>query len=75
VGGKVLANEIAIRPLELINGNLDNGIFQFYIAQDPEFLFEHTDEPVFYDSELDLYVWGITHYGTPGPSVPIPEFH
>ena len=75
VGGMVLANEIAIRPLELINGNLDNEIFQFYITQDPEFLFEHTNESVFYDSELDLYMWGITHYGTPWSSVPTPEFH
>ncbi|WP_314707143.1 hypothetical protein [Rothia mucilaginosa] len=66
VGGMVLANEIAIRPLELINGDLDNEIFQFYITQDPEFLLEHMDEPVFYDSELDLYVWGITHTGLRG---------
>ncbi|WP_314689987.1 hypothetical protein [uncultured Rothia sp.] len=75
VGGMVLANEIASRPLELINGNLDNEIFQLYIIQDPEFLLEHTDEPVFYDSELDLYAWGITYYGTPWSSVPTPEFH
>lgn len=75
VGGMVLANEIASHPLELINGNLDNEIFQLYIIQDPEFLLEHTDEPVFYDSELDLYAWGITYYGTPWSSVPTPEFH
>ena len=23
-----------------------------------------TDEIVYYNEELDMYVWGITHYGT-----------
>lgn len=31
VGVMVLANEIANRPLELINGDLDDEIFQFFI--------------------------------------------
>lgn len=75
VGGMVLANEIANRPLEPVGGSWDDEIYQFYIIQDPEFLLEHTDEPVFYDSELDLYVWGITRYGTPWSSIPAPEFH
>ena len=35
---------------------------RWYIVQDPSFLMEHTDEPVFYDAELGLYVWGITHF-------------
>lgn len=64
VGGMVLANEITSRPLELINGDLDNEIFQYYIISDPNFLLEHTDEVVFHDEELDLYVWGIDHLGT-----------
>ncbi|KAA9247458.1 hypothetical protein SABVI_1307 [Streptococcus anginosus] len=75
VGGMVLANEIAKRPLELINGDLDDEIYQFYIIQDPSFLIEHTDEIVFYDDALDLYVWGITHFGTAWSGVPVPKLH
>lgn len=75
VGGMVLANEIANRPLELINGDLDDEIFQFYIISAPDFLLEHTDEVVFQDPELDLYVWGITHFGTAWDYVPAPELH
>ena len=60
--GMVLANEIANRPLEPVSGDWApwDEIFQWYIVQDPSFLMEHTDEPVFYDAELGLYVWGIT---------------
>lgn len=74
-GGIVLANEIASRPLELINGDLEDEIFQFYIIQDPDFLIEHTDEIVFHDEELDLYIWGIDHFGTAWSGVPAPELH
>lgn len=65
VGGIVLANDITIRNLDLINGDLGVGdeIFQFYIISNPDFLLEHTDELVFYDDELHIYVWGITHFG------------
>ncbi len=52
VGGMVLANEIASRPLELINGDLDNEIFQYFIISDPDFLLEHTDEVVFHDEAV-----------------------
>lgn len=77
VGGMVLANDIAIRNLDLINGDFGEGdeIFQFYIISDPGFLLEHTDELVFYDDELHIYVWGITHFGTAWSGVPAPEFH
>jgi len=75
VGGMVLANEITNRPLELINGDLDDEIYQFYIIQDPNFLIEHTDEIVFHDDALDLYVWGITHFGTAWSGVPVPKLH
>lgn len=75
VGGMVLANEIASRPLELINGGLDNEIFQYFIISDPDFLLEHTDEVVFHDEELDLYIWGIDHFGTAWSGVPVPELH
>lgn len=72
VGGMVLANEIASRPLELINGDLEDEIFQYYIISDPNFLLEHTDEVVFHDEELDLYVWGIDHFGTAWSGIPAP---
>ncbi|HGD5445411.1 TPA: hypothetical protein ACIZRI_001149 [Streptococcus agalactiae] len=77
VGGMVLANDITIRNLDLINGDFGAGdeIFQFYIISDPDFLLEHTDELVFYDDELHIYVWGITHFGTAWSGVPAPEFH
>ena len=67
-GNMVLANEMAKRPLELVSGDWApwEEIFQWYIVRDPSFIMEHTDEPVFHDEELDLYVWGITHFGTAG---------
>ena len=41
-------------------------IFQWYIVSDSgaEFLIRETDEIVFYDEELDVYVWAVTHWGT-----------
>lgn len=43
-----------------------NEIFQYFIISDngAEILKEYTDEIVLYNSELDMYVWGVTHYGT-----------
>lgn len=41
-------------------------IFQFYIISESgaEILQYWTDEIIFYNEELNLYVWGVTHYGT-----------
>lgn len=41
-------------------------IYQYYIITDSgaSFLDEYTDELVFYNEELDMYLWGITHFGT-----------
>ena len=41
-------------------------IFQYFIISDngAEILKEYTDEIVMYNSELNMYVWGVTHYGT-----------
>ena len=76
-GGMVLANEMGGRPMELASGDLLpwDEVFQWYIVADPSFLMEHTDEPVFHDGELDLYVWAITHFGTAWDYVPAPEIH
>lgn len=40
-------------------------IFQYYIVDDNGArILEEFGEIVFYNSELDMYVWGVTHYGT-----------
>lgn len=41
-------------------------IFQFFIisGQGAEILEDYTNEIVFYNSDLDMYVWGVTHWGT-----------
>lgn len=38
-------------------------IFQYYIVDDDRILQEN-NEIVFYCEELDLYIWGVTHWGT-----------
>lgn len=54
---------------EAISEALDNpyyyDIFQYYIVSDngAQILAE-AGEIVFYNEELDMYVWGVTHYGT-----------
>jgi len=41
-------------------------IFQYYIISESGFetLQRLTNEIVFYNEELDMYVWGVTHFGT-----------
>lgn len=41
-------------------------VYQTYIISEYgyKFLRDHTDEIVYYCEELDIYLWGITHYGT-----------
>lgn len=41
-------------------------IFQFFIVSGAgaEIIQEWTDDPVFYCDALDLYLWGVTHWGT-----------
>ena len=41
-------------------------IFQYYIISDngAEILKDYTNEIVFYNEALDMYVWGVTHWGT-----------
>lgn len=41
-------------------------IFQLFIVDDAgaEIIQEWTDDPLFYCSALDMYIWGVTHWGT-----------
>lgn len=76
VGDSILNNDIFIK-LGYENWTLENGleedeegnyleVYQYYIITDSgaRFLSDYTDELVFYNEELDMYLWGITHFGT-----------
>lgn len=41
-------------------------VFQYYIIDDwgVEILSNYTDELIFYNEKLDVYLWGIDHWGT-----------
>ena len=57
-----LENEID----DLKNSERYSEIFQYFIIseQGASILEEYTNEIVYYNEALDLYVWGVTHYGT-----------
>ena len=50
----------------IISGEFDSAVSQDFIISKRgyEILREYTDELVFYNEKLDLYVWGVTHFGT-----------
>lgn len=75
VGDSVLNNAvvpyIGYEEWELAHGCEENEegyyeVFQYYIISDYGYriLEDYTDELVYYHPELDMYVWGITHFGT-----------
>jgi hypothetical protein len=69
VGDMILNNIIRDRTMmdwEMVNGEFTEIVFQDYIISEQgyNFLAEFTDEYVFYNENLDIYVWSITHYGT-----------
>lgn len=41
-------------------------VFQWYIVSSSgaEMIQEYTDEILYYHEELDMYLWGVTHWGT-----------
>lgn len=51
---------------EMVAGEFDRQIFQDYIITEYgyRFLEEYTDEIVFYNEQLDIYIWSVTHFGT-----------
>ena len=60
-------NEIESDIQELRDaGNYSPEIFQYYIISDSgaDILCKFTDEIVFYNDKLDMYVWGVCHFGT-----------
>ena len=48
-----------------VSGDIESEIFQYYIVeyQGAEMLKE-LGEIVFYNEELNMFVWGVTHFGT-----------
>lgn len=74
--GDCILNNSLIEETRYVGWELVNGddcpeddyedIYQYYIITEAgyEFLSEHTDEIVYYNSTLDVYLWGITHFGT-----------
>lgn len=75
VGDRILNNSIVpyigFYEWEIINGCEENEegyyeVYQYYIISDSgaKFLEENTNEIVYYHEDLDMYVWGITHFGT-----------
>lgn len=55
---------------EQINGFTDDDeqpdIYQYYIIseQGADIIQEFTNDPLFYIDYLNIYIWGVTHYGT-----------
>ena len=45
--------------------NDDQEVFQWYIVDDwGARLLQDINEIIYYNEELDMYLWGVTHYGT-----------
>lgn len=69
MGDRILNNTVRAETAydwDLVNGDFEKTIFQDYIISEEgaTFLHELTDEIVFYNEKLDLYIWGVTHFGT-----------
>ena len=41
-------------------------VYQWFIVSDngAQIIQDYTDEILYYHEELDIYLWGVTHYGT-----------
>ena len=63
----VLCNNIGSKvwDCEIVSGEEYCDFFQFFIVGDNALsLLEEAHQTVWYDAELDVYIWGVTHYGT-----------
>ena len=64
IKSKIEELEEKIEELEEEQDCMDE-IFQYYIVDDNGAkILEEINEIVFYNEELDMYVWGVTHWGT-----------
>lgn len=60
-------NEISRDEYDENGGNEEcREFYQYYIISTSgyDILSSYTDEVVWYNEELDMYVWGVTHFGT-----------
>jgi hypothetical protein len=69
IGDCILNNTIRSETLEdweMIHGEFKEMVFQDYIISKHgyELLQEITDELVFYNEKLNIYIWAVTHFGT-----------
>lgn len=69
MGACILNNiirDFEISDWEIVNGEFNDMVMCDYIISEYgyEFLKEHTDELVFYNESLDIYVWAVTRWGT-----------
>lgn len=69
IGDCILNNTVRAETMEdweIISGDYNLEIYQDYIISEYgyEILNEYTDEVVFYNEKLDMYIWGVTHFGT-----------
>lgn len=71
--GLILCNNIAedYEELELVSECLEDedyyeDIYQYYIISDDtaKRLLEYTKETIYYHNRLDIYILGVSHYGT-----------
>ena len=60
----IVGNTDEIEELESEQGN-DPEVFQWFIVDDwGARLLQDINEIVYYNETLDMYLWGVTHYGT-----------
>lgn len=69
IGDCILNNtirEATFGDWDIICGEFTTMFFNDYIISEYgyEFLRDYTDEVVFYNEKLDVYIWAIDHYGT-----------
>ena len=72
LGDVILNNSLRSETLgvigiwDIVNGQFDQLVMQDFIISKYgyELLKEYTDELVFYNEELNVYIWGVTHWGT-----------
>ena len=69
----IISNTSDIGYWDIINGSYYDeetesytDIFQYFIVSNSgaQIIQDTTDEILFYNEILDMYVWGVTHYGT-----------